>query len=130
MRPKETTRGRAAGLPTAGSLLLLLATICSAYVVPEGHSVHAPASRAVSGPRSPSAQAVKSRILGQLSLSRRQAVRSEVRSLFASLLSLPAAIAFTSAPDRLSRPFPPQPDVAASPGAFPAFIQRPPPAIA
>ncbi len=126
MNSDHTTRRRLGGLTSTGSFLLLLAAVCSSGFAREPYAAQ-PARQTVRAGRAQPADVLRARLLGQLSLGRRQALRSGVRGLFPALLCLPASLAYTAGAPKAPAALPDgQPGIALRFRSEPLF-ERPPP---
>ena len=118
-------RRRASGWSSAGSFLLLLAAVCAAPMAPGVAAGH-------NGPALKTAKmqpaAIRAKLLGRLSMARRQALGAGARELFASVLGMPASLAYTATCEAGSgRAAQPAPEATPRTGHAPQLDARPPP---
>jgi hypothetical protein len=119
-------RRRVSGWSSAGSFLLLLAAVCA---VPMAPGVTAAGQN---GPALKTAKiqptAIRAKLLGRLSMARRQALGAGARQVFASVLGMPASLAYTATCEAGSgRAAQPTSEAVPRAGHAPPLDARPPP---
>ncbi len=114
--------------------MLLVAAICAACLAGEARVAQAahkatPAWGSQQAGASRVTHAMRARLLARLSLGRRQALRSPVRLLFASVLGLPETVACAPAPLKARAAAAPAAETRASAPALDPYSSRPPPVL-